>query len=305
MTTQTIDTPTELDSPATPTEIAVVELLTENTGTHILDSGGAYGRNWERNQGKAVADYRAEPAARLDYAEYVTLSLFHWLVARLDYDPHADRVFRLWTELDDPEHDTPWLVSAERFAARVVTGDPDNDRWASYPGQYLSGVTNSYNHEDALSQTIQFVVYTDPRDDETYVLLQVHGGCDVRGGYTAPKVFRTNGYDGASDMFDLDCFTLACTREDQHGIPALDSMPNPADHWLDYRVGEFTDAEGDCFERYDKQGDLWARRGLEDWIHVPTGDDGEPDRDAAFIQCPWCSTPDAHVPMTVHDYPVG
>ena len=28
----------------------VIEMLQENTGRHMLDSGGAYGRHWERNQ---------------------------------------------------------------------------------------------------------------------------------------------------------------------------------------------------------------------------------------------------------------
>ena len=28
-------------------------MLTENTGKHMLDSGGAYGRHWERNQKKS------------------------------------------------------------------------------------------------------------------------------------------------------------------------------------------------------------------------------------------------------------
>ena len=34
----------------TATEKMVFELITENTGQHFLDSGGAYGRHWERNQ---------------------------------------------------------------------------------------------------------------------------------------------------------------------------------------------------------------------------------------------------------------
>lgn len=32
------------------TKHLIYEMLTENTGRHMLDSGGAYGRNWERNQ---------------------------------------------------------------------------------------------------------------------------------------------------------------------------------------------------------------------------------------------------------------
>jgi len=32
-------------------------MFTENTGRHMLDSGGAYGRNWEHNQGRTTADF--------------------------------------------------------------------------------------------------------------------------------------------------------------------------------------------------------------------------------------------------------
>ena len=35
----------------------IYKMLTENTGVHMLDSGGAYGRNWERNQVKTIEDF--------------------------------------------------------------------------------------------------------------------------------------------------------------------------------------------------------------------------------------------------------
>ena len=36
------------------TKEIIYGMLIENTGTHFLDSGGAYGRAWERNQGKTI-----------------------------------------------------------------------------------------------------------------------------------------------------------------------------------------------------------------------------------------------------------
>ena len=33
-----------------PTRHALAEMLTENTGASILDSGGAYGRHWQTNR---------------------------------------------------------------------------------------------------------------------------------------------------------------------------------------------------------------------------------------------------------------
>ena len=37
-------------------ENVIIEMLKENTGEHFLDSGGAYGRHWEKNQDKNFKD---------------------------------------------------------------------------------------------------------------------------------------------------------------------------------------------------------------------------------------------------------
>ena len=36
----------------------IYKMLTENTGTHFLDSGGGNGRNWQRNQIKTIKDFQ-------------------------------------------------------------------------------------------------------------------------------------------------------------------------------------------------------------------------------------------------------
>ena len=41
----------------------VSEMLKENTGTHFLDSGGSYGRSWQRNQKR---DFEKEEACIVD-----------------------------------------------------------------------------------------------------------------------------------------------------------------------------------------------------------------------------------------------
>ena len=42
------------------TKQIIYEMLTENTGTHFLDSGGEDGRNWQRNQKKTLEDFENE-----------------------------------------------------------------------------------------------------------------------------------------------------------------------------------------------------------------------------------------------------
>ena len=70
----------------TKTEQVIFEMLTENTGTHMLDSGGDDGRAWQRNAKKSLEDFKNEPHATIDpkYGDS-SLSTFHYLRERLDF----------------------------------------------------------------------------------------------------------------------------------------------------------------------------------------------------------------------------
>ena len=64
----------------------ITEMLKENTGEHFLDSGDAYGRNWETNQNKVFED---EPRVSYDiWGEEIniTVSVYHYLCELLDVD---------------------------------------------------------------------------------------------------------------------------------------------------------------------------------------------------------------------------
>lgn len=254
----------------TATERSVLEQLTENTGRHLLDSGGAYGRSWEQNQGR---DFKSEQASSVSVKHgYVDLrhNVFHWLVERCDYQPELDAAFAAWAQSEKgavetgrysgteivKRADLPWLQSAEAFVGLDI--EPGDDL-LDYPlagvatGIYGDGkpfVHNTYNGEDLVSQTLQYVYFTldtdvpllkredengldlialDPdsepnlgggEDDPAilvwpageYVLLQVHGGCDVRGGYTRPRVYSVTIEDGPS-ILDNAKASLYCTGE--------------------------------------------------------------------------------------------
>ena len=53
---------------------------------------------------------------------------------------------------------------------------------------------NTYNGDCDLSQTLQGA--TMEIEGEIYFLIQIHGGADVRGGYTDAYLFRCANYDG-------------------------------------------------------------------------------------------------------------
>ena len=42
----------------TRTEFLIYKMLTENTGSAMLDSGDAYGRHWENNKQRTIDDFK-------------------------------------------------------------------------------------------------------------------------------------------------------------------------------------------------------------------------------------------------------
>ncbi len=164
----------------TKTDEILAGMLTENTGSHFLDSGGAYGRAWEKNQGKEVETFLAEPKVSTS-GQMFTISTFHFLTNRLEFDEEMNSKFESFASREENK-DNYWTTLGEDFLKNelgLVEKSYDPMQWV-----------NTYNGEDLLSQIIQYLPFENEEDSEWYVLLQIHGGCDARGGYTAPKVFR-------------------------------------------------------------------------------------------------------------------
>ena len=185
----------------------LAEMLRENTGRSILDSGDYYGRHWQRNQG---IDFEKEPEGRLEFwarngeLDIVgAVSVYHFLKDRLEYNPELDERYREFVEREGSCLD---LRSAERFV----------DTLEGAAGIYGDGgpfTVNTYNAEDLLSQVIQYVYGTD--DDGAHVMLQIHGGCHVCGGYTSPVAFDLTDDDGTG-IFDNARATIYCADCSKH-----------------------------------------------------------------------------------------
>ena len=159
----------------------IFDMLTENTGRHPLDSGGAYGRAWERNQARTIEDFENEPEERYTYhksGNYLerTVSVFHFL-SQLDMDGLCEEFNAMPCDY--------WDADDEVYGVSKVQWD-----WLKANHEVKVGYTfNTYNGDSDLSQILQgsWVEI----DDEVYLLLQIHGGCDARGGYTNAKLFTT------------------------------------------------------------------------------------------------------------------
>jgi hypothetical protein len=169
------------------TESVLAEMLGENTGRHMLDSGGKSGRHWQRNQG---VDFDSQPTATVDSFGFLpTLNVYHWLLERVAFAPEMDAKLQAFVETPEMERECG-LVCMEAFVEK---------HFPEATGIYGDGkpfTVNTYNGECSLSQTLQFHFFR--VDGETpYIALQIHGGADVRGGYTMPRIFEVADDDAA------------------------------------------------------------------------------------------------------------
>jgi hypothetical protein len=165
------------------TKQLVYKMLTENTGKHFLDSGGTDGRMWQRNQTKTLKDFEDEDEERYEfdwrYGEIMrTVSVFHFLTNNLEIDDICEEFNRLQDENDNWDAVCNlYGVSTEAYEMLDELHDIEIERsW------------NTYNGDSDLSQILQGADLT--INDEQYVLIQVHGGADARGGYTDAKLFK-------------------------------------------------------------------------------------------------------------------
>lgn len=199
------------------TESVLAGMLKENTGTHFLDSGGAYGRHWQRNQ---VRDFEAEKESSLEFEPSITVihNTYHWLKERCHFEPELDALFHgeFLKEVVDPDDDKHWLELMEEFPEWLAKyEDEDGDTiYGVSTGFYGEGepiTINTYNEEELLSQILQFKYFCNEQGE--FIALQVHGGADVRGGYTKPRIFSV-GHRSELDIFEYKRASIYCTGED-------------------------------------------------------------------------------------------
>ena len=119
--------------------------------------------------------------------------------------------------MEDMEDFAAWLI-AEGFevgfgAYGETSFDTLKGRWRRVAEDTINrSVINTYNGECNLDQTLQYLVLTIKEVPDVYVenfglecdtlvLMQIHNGADVRGGYTPPRIFseveEAFGYDVA------------------------------------------------------------------------------------------------------------
>jgi hypothetical protein len=226
----------------------IANMLTENTGTHFLDSGGTNGRAWQRNQGRK---FDAEPLATLDfkYGIEVTLNVYHWLADRLTLSKSMDQKFRRFCARAEHKDESCFALVGLWLE---YLGKGENRPRGIYNDENPVTV-NTYNGEDLLSQVIQFTYFV--LDFQAYVVLSIHGGADVRGGYTRPRVFEVSGEE--MSIFDNARASIYCTG-DRDACGACWDTDNANNWYRDGAAGFGAKTQLEAYDRTEQdKGESW------------------------------------------------
>lgn len=228
-------------------------MLTEPTAHHICDSGGIYGRTYQRN---AERDFAAEPQATLTIGRFgpeITVSTYHHIEACL--------------ELDDLCTQFNALGCGAWNSDKYYGVDSEQECWLDdrgfWPKDKCRG-WNTYNWDNNFDQILQG--HTLERDGEDYVLLQVHGGCDARSGYTDAKLFKIQDWMHDYWLRDDSRFWIPRTDAEAAGYesPELDPDHGWDSDGIDVRVYGYIGQA----EVYDHRSQRDEELPVEFWEHL-------------------------------------
>ena len=210
-------------------EKTIYKMLTESTGKHFLDSGGNSNRHWQRNQDRTLQDFinEDEQVFEVDVENNEvtrTVSVFHYLAGGGSC-LELDEICNEFNELqDNPSGNESWadfeIYGVFQSGANYLESFEDFKIERSW---------DTYNGESDLSQVLQGANLE--INDESYVLIQIHGGADVRGGYTDAKLFKA--YEGLINEYlheYMDSYELV--------NDALEYIDKMVDYWDNSKIYE-------------------------------------------------------------------
>jgi hypothetical protein len=177
-------------NPLSAKNITFFNACRENTGAHMLDSGGAYGRIYDQppipEDAPVIRNWEAGCPATICTAAF--LNQFY----TIDRELQAK-----WEKWDAKQKDLNWWESGAHYAEHVL-------------GLCQEARDNLCNQQNDFDQVFVYEVYNkEPSsdwvypEDDTVVILYIHTGCDVRGGYGRPLFCRVK--DSHGYTVPVDC----------------------------------------------------------------------------------------------------
>lgn len=199
-----------LESKSMDINTLVYDMLTESTGKHMCDSGGDDNRHWQKNQKRSMKDFINDDTETIEKdGEYYyrTVNLFHYLTDGLEIDSICQEFNNINKNPEKWDSDL-WGVCEKAYK---------HLRYYYFP-KIEDEIYNSFNWDSDLSQDIQYQFLS--IDNNSYVLIQIHNGADIRGGYTSAKLFKCK--------YDQEININMITKMDQYELDELyrDDIPS-------------------------------------------------------------------------------
>lgn len=177
----------------------IISMLLEDTGKHPMDSGGESGRRWQRNQNRDFEseepisfevniNYNADGSVK--HRDIIpTITLYHWLMGANIEEDDISEGFNALVRHDDAwaDGDEFMYVTQSCYTYLEQLG-AEPQYYTDRSGHKVEKAFNTYNDSDCLDQVFQYQHLT--IGNKPYVLISIHGGADVRGGYAASRLFR-------------------------------------------------------------------------------------------------------------------
>lgn len=213
-------------------------MFIENTGTDLCDSGGYNDRHWQKNLLQHPAD---RPAVECDcYGWHI--NTYKYLLKQCDL--RVDDVCKGFNLRN--RHADRWDADCEAYGVSARAWD-----WLNrYFDVEITNTWNTYNEGNSdfacFDQVLQGSDLT--IHGEQYVLLQVHNGADVRGGYTNARLFLVHDIglsypviDGTVTR-DGETFGISDVNEGDGHVYICDLKGNETDPY-EWREGDKIDCE--------------------------------------------------------------
>jgi len=231
------------------TREVVAEMMRENTGKHMLDSGGIYGYRFEERES---LDFDALPEVYVKGGSYAK-SLYHHLVNNLIVDEQENVEFIKFAmgelareELERFGEEATQEMVDERKEMRAKEWWVDSlQAYCEYKDYNAVHAGNTCNHDSVMDGVFQWFEIDDATEDTQWAVISTHNGCDHRGGYSKPVFFKyTENYREDSELLRITDGYLWCETDNDHRYETYDGY-----HWNDSdsgveRVELVADADG-------------------------------------------------------------
>jgi len=217
---------------------ALIKMLKENTGRYMTDSGGAYGRMWERNQN---IDFENTPYAPSEFSVRngklevdATIPVYHYLLSRCRrFLSKETRLFRRYCDV--------MYEKAEKFPRQLIQPWAESHLGKTFDNDdpYEFFDENTYNSDEGhiFSQHMQYAAFStkgakryranrDNWRNPYWLTIELHNGCDVRYGYTEPYIFELSSCEQLMASCEVSHTYFYCEKTEEHRWSTEDGY-----HW--------------------------------------------------------------------------